>query len=330
MALVFDNNNITGVHYSGYTIDRIYACDEQLVYGTEYDYSSDYLTFTANGLRRGYMTLTRSMENDEWVEYYKSSITGWERLSDSGINSRIPLTWEYVKLRGNLKSPIGFVTHYYREDALDEIHFDISGNIMSLFYGSDFIGKTSFPTGAMQSCKDMFKGLYVDSAKHLVLPATTLIDFCYANMFSGCTSLSKAPELPATSLAQYCYAGMFSGCISLVKAPELPATALTNNCYSGMFSGCIGLTTAPELPAPTLVEWCYSSMFRDCTNLNYIKCLATDISANAATNYWVYNVASSGTFVKVTSMTSWTSGMHGIPTGWTVVNYDPPAPPLLA
>ena len=34
-------------------------------------------------------------------------------------------------------------------------------------------------------------------------------------MFSGCTSLTSAPELPATTLARYCYGNMFSGCTKL-------------------------------------------------------------------------------------------------------------------
>lgn len=34
-------------------------------------------------------------------------------------------------------------------------------------------------------------------------------DWCYANMFNGCTSLTQAPELPATTLASYCYVSMF-------------------------------------------------------------------------------------------------------------------------
>ena len=34
-------------------------------------------------------------------------------------------------------------------------------------------------------------------------------------MFSGCTSLTTAPELPATTLATSCYAYMFDDCSSL-------------------------------------------------------------------------------------------------------------------
>ena len=179
------------------------------------------------------------------------------------------------------------------------------------------------------------------------LPATTLADYCYNSMFQGCTSLTTAPELPATTLANNCYSSMFSGCTSLTTAPTLPATTLANSCYSSMFRDCTSLTTAPALPATTLARGCYSSMFRDCkslktapelpattsldgycyqamfdgcTSLNYIKCLATDISATYCTQSWVDGVASTGTFVKNPNMTSWKPGTDGIPTGWAVQN----------
>jgi hypothetical protein len=58
-------------------------------------------------------------------------------------------------------------------------------------------------------------------------------------MFFGCSSLVKAPSiLPATTLAEGCYYNMFSDCSSLTKAPELPATTLADYCYNNMFSGC--------------------------------------------------------------------------------------------
>ena len=179
------------------------------------------------------------------------------------------------------------------------------------------------------------------------LPATTLYSSCYQNMFYGCTSLITAPELPATNLANYCYYYMFYDCKSLTTAPALPATTLAQSCYSNMFQGCTSLTTAPsilpattladncyrymfydcksltaapELPATTLTTYCYDSMFYRCTNLNYIKCLATSISASYCTHNWVSGVASTGTFVKNPNMTSWPTGVKGIPTGWTVID----------
>ena len=179
------------------------------------------------------------------------------------------------------------------------------------------------------------------------LPATTLTNYCYSYMFQGCTSLTTAPELPATTLASncynymfqnctalttapsvlpattltnYCYQNMFRGCTSLETAPELPATKLATYCYNSMFYGCTSLVTAPTLPATTLATYCYRYMFYSCSSLNYIKCLATDISATNCTSSWLKGVAASGTFVKNASMTSWTRGVNGIPTGWTVQN----------
>ena len=150
------------------------------------------------------------------------------------------------------------------------------------------------------------------------LPATTLANYCYSTMFSGCTSLTTAPELPATTLAESCYYKMFSGCTKLKSAPKLPATKLVIQCYYSMFSGCKSLTTAPDLPAQTLAIRCYNFMFDNCSSLNYIKMLATDISASDCLGSWVFGVSTKGTFVK-SRYASWeVVGKHGVPSGWTI------------
>ena len=154
------------------------------------------------------------------------------------------------------------------------------------------------------------------------LPATTLAESCYTSMFNDCRKLTTAPELPATTLAPYCYASMFANCTGLTSAPELPATTLAYYCYHEMFKFCTGLTSAPELPATTLTFACYQGMFSYCSSLNKITCLATDISAMDATNNWVNGVSSVGTFTKDENMASWTTGNNGIPSGWTINNYE--------
>jgi hypothetical protein len=140
-------------------------------------------------------------------------------------------------------------------------------------------------------------------------------------MFSSCTSIITAPELPATTLTINCYNTMFSGCSALTTAPELPATELASSCYQWMFSGCKSLTTAPELPATELADYCYGYMFNGCTNLNHIKCLATKV-ISGSTDSWVNGVSSTGTFIKHPSMSNWTTGIRGIPSGWTVVDAE--------
>jgi hypothetical protein len=87
-----------------------------------------------------------------------------------------------------------------------------------------------------------------------------------------------------------------------------------------MFYYCSGLLEIPNLPAKVLQAQCYKSMFYGCSKLNYIKMLATDISASNCLTSWVYNVSSTGTFVKASEMTSLPTGSNGIPSGWTVVN----------
>ena len=228
--------------------------------------------------------------------------------------------------------------------------YNAEGNIMSLMYGDDFKGKTSFKAPISSGFEAgafpyLFSGnSKIISVEHLVLPATTLTGYCYSNMFNGCTSLTTAPELPATTLTFLCYSGMFYNCTSLVTAPELPATTLANRCYScmfqnctslttapelptttlaeecygGMFNGCTSLTSAPELPATTLIQFCYQHMFEGCTSLNYIKAMFTTTPSVYYTADWVSGVAATGTFVKNSAATWNVTGVDGIPSGWTV------------
>lgn len=141
-------------------------------------------------------------------------------------------------------------------------------------------------------------------------------------MFSGCTSLTTAPTLPATTLADYCYYNMFQGCSSLTTAPVLPATTLTTYCYENMFYGCTSLTTASELPANILVQGCHQYMFYNCRKLNYIKAMFTTEPSITYTSNWVDGVAATGTFVKSASASWTTTGVNGIPKGWTVETAD--------
>ncbi len=216
--------------------------------------------------------------------------------------------------------------------SIDEVYYShftctadcyLYGSVGALFNNSN-----SLPENA---CSRMFFGnthIKNHTDKRLVLPATSVSKACYEEMFSGCTSLTSAPELPATSLANFCYKELFSGCTNLTTAPELPATSLAEFCYLSMFSGCTSLTSAPELPATSLALFCYNGMFSGCTNLNHVICLATDISASGCTTGWLSGVAPTGTFIKTPEMEDWPTGDSGIPAGWTVEDHNPFINPL--
>ena len=256
------------------------------------------------------------------IEYSKDNGETWTEITSATGNTAPSISvvsGDTVQFRGNNTA---YATSYYYYNCFSgsTCSFSIKGNIMSLINSTDFNGLTNL-SGTYN-----FFGLFSDctgltDTSKLLLPATTLTNNCYSNMFNGCTNLTSVPVnyLPVTTLAQSCYFGMFSGCTSLTTAPALPATTLANSCYESMFYGCSSLTTAPALPAEILANSCYYGMFRGCTSLNYIKCLATDISATSCTKYWVVDVqTNSGTFVKNSAMTGWTTGINGIPNNWTV------------
>ena len=200
----------------------------------------------------------------------------------------------------------------------------VYGNIMSLVDENNYETATTLPN-VDYVFYELFSGnTALTDASQLLLPATTLANYCYYSMFRNCVNLTAAPALPATALADYCYCYMFYGCRSLTAAPALPATTLANSCYRQMFRGCTGLTAAPELPATTLVQQCYYQMFSVCSNLSSVTCLATSgINESSSTTNWLdgagSNVTGTKTFTAATSAT-WPEGNNGIPTGWTRVN----------
>ena len=202
--------------------------------------------------------------------------------------------------------------------------YEVYGNIMSLLYGDDFVGKTEFKNyNAYNAFAFMFRGQKkLKNCKNLILPSNRLSKFCYCGMFSDCTALMQPPKLQAMILSYGCYQSMFGNCTSLKMTPELPAVELETSCYEGMFGGCTSITTSPVLSASKLVDDCYSNMFYGCEKLNKITMLAEDITASYCLNNWVNGVAASGTFVKHPNMDTLTIGVNGIPEGWVIDDYD--------
>ena len=145
-------------------------------------------------------------------------------------------------------------------------------------------------------------------------------------IFGNVMSLLKGKDglEGATAIeAKNAFYGLFAGADKLVNNDErllvLPATTLTEGCYQDMFNGCKGIEKAPELPAPTLVKDCYQEMFAGCSKLKYVKCLATDISAENCTKGWLTNAGTEATGEKVleTLIPMEPDNDDGVPSGWT-------------
>ena len=318
----FDLSTIQNCYIGGTAARAIYYGSVK-IWPTGHDYSHDYFTIVSlannnviswQSVESTY-TKTISVSTDDgntWTSYtsapYTPTVLGTLNNGDKML------------IKGN--NTVYYDGQSYYSWFATSADYNIEGNIMSLIYEDNFINQTSFPNNSSCNFSELFwHSDKLISAENLILPATTLTESCYANMFTDCTSLTTSPNLPATTLAQGCYGGMFIGCSSLVSVPTiLPATTLADYCYDEMFKYCSSLVTAPELPATTLTTRCYNEIFEDCTSLNYIKCLATDISAYQSTFNMTYNVAATGTFVKDATMTSWITGNDGIPLNWHVID----------
>lgn len=115
------------------------------------------------------------------------------------------------------------------------------------------------------------------------------------------------------------FKSLFEECKNVLSAKNLilPPTILYQSSFRALFSNST-LTEAPDLLAPTLGIACYSYFFQN-TGIDYVKCMATDISASACLYNWMNGISGSGTFVKKTGVT-YPSGNSGIPTGWAVID----------
>ena len=271
-------------------VSAVYIGSTKIYPSVPVDYSKQYLTFKV--IKGGNITIKASNANvAKTIQYSTDNGSTWTSLTTSTTAQELGgalSVGDKVLVKGT-NTAYGTSSYYNTFSGTAKVN--VYGNIMSLISEDSFANNKTL-TANYTFNKLFYKYTNILSAENLVLPAKTLTSNCYAGMFYGCTSLTSAPVLPATTLA--------------------------TECYSNMFYNCTKLTTAPELPAKTLANYCYRYMFSDCTNLNYIKCLATDISATSCTSNWVSGVASTGTFVKDASMSSWTTGTSGIPSGWTV------------
>ena len=235
-----------------------------------------YLTFSSPNS----FTLKVNDTTKHWngtLEYFSSNRT-WTTWNGATTLSAVADDGEYVLyLRGTGNTVITGNNQNYRW-ILTGSNITCIGNIENLLdYAAVEAG--GHPTMANYCYANMFRGC-ASLTQAPVLPATTLANYCYYSMFYGCTGLNQAPALPATTLANECYSQMFYGCTSLTQAPALPATTLASWCYYNMFNGCTSLTQAPALPATTLADSCYIQMFNGCTSLTQAPALPATTLAN--------------------------------------------------
>ena len=380
------------INIGNITVSKFYlggSSDVMIFLGTTKLYPNaikDYLRTVARGSGTISLVIGSAVTTSDITSIsYSTDGNSWTTLNnvdDTTITASVNVSsgdtvyWKGVGTRTAIAAPSRSGGRNNATIFSSDANFDVEGNAMSMLFDDNFEGE-EFDSGSTYNLSglfcsattlvnasgmtlpattvyengynDMFYGCRGLTSAPSVLPATTIGASSYKRIFSGCTSLVTAPQisattfngdqncdsmfygctslttapsvLPATTLAANCYRYMFQNCTSLTSAPALPATTLADGCYQYMFYSCTSLTTAPYLPATRLAYNCYQYMFYNCSSLNRIECNANttySISFTADTRYWVSGVAASGKFIKNSSNTWWTTGVNGIPTGWSV------------
>lgn len=217
------------------------------------------------------------------IEY---SLNGGAWTSLSGNSYIDVVSGDTVQFRGNHPEGYGGRSNSFY---LTNCGFNLSGNIMSMLYYDDFANE-----------------------KSLVEPSA------FEYFFAVCSGLASAANLilPATTLSERCYYNMFGGCQSLTTAPELPAPTLVSRCYSNMFYYCTSLNYIKCLATDISASFCTTAWVSDVPNSGGGG--SSDSSSSSSSGSDV--PFAGGTFVKAAGMNDWQFGNDGIPQGWTVID----------
>ena len=162
-----------------------------------------------------------------------TSIGGWE-----GVYYISCTAGEKVQFKSDINSNSDIIVIYIGEDLVGDLesgmpgygvaqcNFNCYGNIMSMFYGDDFIDKPSFPPHC--ACVLTFaECINIKDASNLVLPAIYLNSLeidqngVYNHMFYN-SSVTKPPQIIPAILDSCCYQRMFSGCKNLTGSITIP------------------------------------------------------------------------------------------------------------
>lgn len=235
--------NIGSVFSKGHEIQRVFSKGKLVWEKRPIDYNIT--PFTVRAADGGVSVWLGKINPDNGKTIYidiKYSINGGKWINTTSKNtiklnrndrvSIIATNADFCTVRGDI-----------RWEGMKEIRAlsDISGNIMSLIYGDDFIGQTVWrQRNRFYDNDGFFSHCDLRNAKNLILPATTLSNNAYKNMFSHCYGLVSAPELPAPTLVEGCYVGMFYNCEALnhIKcyATGVKSNTIVGDCLDGWTS----------------------------------------------------------------------------------------------
>lgn len=322
MSVTVNLNNTERVMYQGNNhVKCIYGPNNTLLWTEE-----PYFTVEASG--SGYINLnlvnTGSDAQMEQIRYYywKNTIPNAARDNYDGTivggagntsdGSRINyVAGDIIRLYRPEQTAIG--------NGINNVN-RFSGMSNTIVYGNiaSLIGYTNtLPQNAFVIC---FYYCQFTDCSGLIIPWNTIPQWGMRWMFYGCTQIHDIPFLPATTVNREAYHQLFRQCNGLVNVDLTQKMCCRNaveRTFQNMFFSCTGLQSI-KVPANINYTGGYhwNRTFFSCSALSDVTCL--DTNPDSKYDNWLYGTASSGTFTKAAGA-NWSSGVSGIPEGWTVV-----------
>lgn len=301
------------------------------------DFSTRYFTIESLEDSNAITLNVHSSTTGNTLYYSMDNGTNWTQLSSgSGSKSIATLNSGEKVLIKATSSTSGnqakWATDYNKNSYFNSTKtYKIYGNAMSLLVGDNFATADTI-TETFALCGLFYGGNNSSNllnAKNLVLSATGLTVSSYNGLFRGCSSLQYGPAvLPALIVYQDGYSSMFEGCISLVEAPEISATTISGAtalnrmfCMNRNSKVTAAMTKGPVLRItnPNAYANSYQQLFAGNGNITEVTILAE--GTNLSFTNWLSNVPAIGVIKKL-SATTFTSGVSGVPSGWSTQDID--------
>lgn len=255
----------------------------------------------------GYFNAT---EYAKW-KFRTNNNTEWQSCDGSGIDDHYSYKYltmaagDWIEVEGNTANcaGVGFTIGSQKDDSQGSYNMLASGDVMSLLDYSD-----------------------------------TVPDNAFYQLFTNCP-LSSLPDISKIrTIGKNGCRDMFFNYNNTYSADIVLNLQSVDNaaCYQ-MFGGnwwWVTPSTTPTMKVTLKIEQFLANdvcrdMFSNCKYLNEVKFYNDNWTTNYSTTFlrWVDNVASSGTFYKVSALPNET-GTSRIPSGWTVKTFDPAADPI--
>lgn len=185
-------------------------------------------------------TVYYSLNNNSWTEWEYDATMG-----DDGLLKSLNLSvGDRLRIKSAISNPVGVEGYYFAESS-NTITYNVSGNIMSLVYGDDFVGNDNLNDTITSDGYTPFQMMFAEDAKiksaiNLCLPSFILSTYMYAAMFSSST-LETAPTIIPAMICEKCYHEMFYNCDNLIGNIVIPEPIGLSNlevdAYYNMFTG---------------------------------------------------------------------------------------------